>query len=87
MDLTLNLELTQQFFLFLVLIGFISLSYALYTFVYSLFHFIKYKTLATSHKDRYIFDLIEKNKDLNKRILFLQTQIDDITNNLIKNLQ
>ena len=87
MDLILNLQFTQHFFLFLITIGFISFSYALYMFLYSLFHFIKYKTLATSHKDRYIFDLIEKNKDLNKRIVFLQTQIDDITANLIKNLQ
>lgn len=87
MDLTLNLELTQNFFLFLLVLGFLTLSYFIYLFFYHLWHYLKYKTFATSAKDRYIFDLLEKNKDLNKRVIFLQTQIDDITQNLIKNLQ
>jgi hypothetical protein len=87
MDLTLNLELTQQFFLFLLVLGFLSLSCLVYLVSYSCWHYMKYKTFATSTKDRYIFDLLKKNKDLNQRVVFLQTQIDEITQNLIKNLQ
>lgn len=87
MDLALNLQITQEFFLLLATLGFLTFSYIVWIIFYSLFHYLKYKTFATSAKDRQIFDLIEKNKELKKRIVFLQTQIDDITQNLIKNLQ
>ena len=40
-----------------------------------------------SNKDRQIVYLLDKNKELEKQKAFLQQQIDDITTNLINNLQ
>jgi|11_taG_2_1085331.scaffolds.fasta_scaffold116414_1 cell division septal protein FtsQ len=87
MGLNITLAIHDYLFLLCFFTGFSFLSYCLVLFFLNIAHYLKFKTLLMSNNDRYIISLVEKNKELEKQKAFLQQQIDDITTNLINNLQ
>lgn len=87
MGLNLTLNVHEYLFFICFVTGFCFISYSLVHLFQNIIHYAKFKTFVMSNKDRQIMNLIEKNKELEKQKLFLQQQIDDITVNLINNLQ
>ena len=87
MGLNITLAVHDYLFLLCFFTGFCFLSYCLVLVFLNVIHYFKFKTFLMSNKDRQIVYLLEKNKELEKQKAFLQQQIDDITTNLINNLQ
>jgi hypothetical protein len=87
MDLIFNIKLNPLFSSFCFVLGFAWLSYAFLALILNLINYIKFRSFLMSSKDRQIFYLIERNKELVDQKTSLQNQIDEITKNLIKNLQ
>ena len=87
MDLTFNLQLQESLILFFFIIGFSTFVYFLIKFFLNLIYYIKYRNFIRDEKERHIFSLLEEIKKLKEKNNKLESQLDQITKNLINNLK
>ncbi len=87
MDLTFSLQLQESLILFFFIIGFSTFVYFLIKFFLNLIHYIKYRNFIRDEKERHIFSLLEEIKKLKEKNNKLESQLDEITKNLIQNLK
>lgn len=85
--MTLSVIFSQWIILTLTLIGFSYLSYLIHILIINLYSYLKYKKPVYTTKDKEIFLLEEKISVLQKQNAHLELQLQEITQNMIKQLQ
>lgn len=79
--------ISKEVLLFFATIGFGFSNYFLLAILKELFHYWKYKSFLYTSKEKEIFRLNQQINSLQKEKSFLELQIQEITTNMIKNLQ
>lgn len=79
--------LPQSVLIIFAIFGFAFLAYHILAGIKEIYFYIKYKQPLYTSKQREIFSLQEEVKTLTKANAYLELQLQQITENMIKNLQ